>query len=63
MRNMLGQEYLQYARLAAQDVGLEIIAEVPIPIDEEKRVETLRDLATRQPDAIYHLGLGRACST
>lgn len=59
MRNMLGQEYLQYARLAAQDVGLEIIAEVPIPIDEEKRVETLRDLASRKPDAIYHLGLGQ----
>jgi branched-chain amino acid transport system substrate-binding protein len=59
VKSMIGQEYLQYARNAVQEVGLNVLAELPIPLDAEKRKAALAGLARLQPDAIIHLGLGQ----
>jgi branched-chain amino acid transport system substrate-binding protein len=59
VKSMIGQEYLQYARNAVQEVGLNVLAELPIPLDKEKRKAALTGLARLQPDAIIHLGLGQ----
>jgi branched-chain amino acid transport system substrate-binding protein len=59
VKSMIGQEYLQYARNAVQEVGLNVTAELAIPLDAEKRKAALAGLAKLQPDAIIHLGLGQ----
>lgn len=59
MRSMIGQEYLQWARAAVDEVGLEVVSEVPIPIDPAPRSATLARLRDLRPDAILHLGLGQ----
>jgi ABC-type branched-subunit amino acid transport system substrate-binding protein len=59
VKSMIGQEYLQYARTAVRDVGLNVVAELAIPLDKEKRKVALEDLARLRPDAIIHLGLGQ----
>jgi hypothetical protein len=59
VKSMIGQEYLQFARSALDEVGLDAVAEVPIPIDADERVAALTRLRELQPDAILHLGLGQ----
>jgi branched-chain amino acid transport system substrate-binding protein len=59
VKSMIGQEYLQFARAAVQELGLHVVAELPIPIDKDKRTAALASLAKLQPDAIIHLGLGK----
>ena len=59
MKSMIGQEYLHHARLAIQEVGLDSIGESAIPLDPQARIEALRELSQRKPDAILHLGLGQ----
>jgi branched-chain amino acid transport system substrate-binding protein len=56
---MIGQEYLHYARMAVQEVGLKVAAEIAIPLDRAQRRIALEGLARLQPDAIIHLGLGQ----
>jgi ABC-type branched-subunit amino acid transport system substrate-binding protein len=59
VKSMIGQEYLQFARAAVRDVGLHVVAELPMPLDKERRKAALARLAKLQPDAILHLGLGQ----
>ena len=59
VKSMIGQEYLQFARAAVQEVGLDVVAELPIPIDHDKRTAALAALRDLEPDAILHLGLGQ----
>jgi branched-chain amino acid transport system substrate-binding protein len=59
VKSMIGQEYLHYARMAVQEVGLKVAAEIAIPLDKAPRRTALEGLARLQPDAIIHLGLGQ----
>jgi branched-chain amino acid transport system substrate-binding protein len=59
VKSMIGQEYLQLARLALDDIGLDKVAEVPIPLDADARAAALEGIRALQPDAILHLGLGQ----
>jgi ABC-type branched-subunit amino acid transport system substrate-binding protein len=55
---LIGREYLRTARVACQDTGLTITAEVPIPQVESDKRAAMALLAAGKPDAILHVGFG-----
>jgi hypothetical protein len=56
--SLIGQEYLRTTRVACQNAGLRISAEVPIPQVEAEKRRAMAQLAAGKPDAIMHVGFG-----
>jgi ABC-type branched-subunit amino acid transport system substrate-binding protein len=56
--SLIGQEYLRTTRVACQEAGLRITAEVPIPQVEAEKEAAMAVLAAGKPDAIMHVGFG-----
>ena len=56
--SLIGNEYLRTTRVACQDAGLKILAEVPIPQVQSEKQRAMATLAASRPDAIVHVGFG-----
>jgi ABC-type branched-subunit amino acid transport system substrate-binding protein len=56
--SLIGREYLRTTRVACQEAGLRITAEVPIPQVEAEKRGAMALLAEGKPDAIVHVGFG-----
>ena len=54
----IGREYLRTTRVACQQAGLTITAEVPIPQVEADKRDAMATLAADKPDALMHVGFG-----
>jgi branched-chain amino acid transport system substrate-binding protein len=56
--SLIGHEYLRTTRVACQQVGLSITAEVPVPQVESDKRDAMAALAVDKPDALLHVGFG-----
>jgi ABC-type branched-subunit amino acid transport system substrate-binding protein len=56
--SLIGQEYLRTTRVACEQAGLRITAEVAIPQLEAGKRAAMEALAAERPDAIMHVGFG-----
>lgn len=56
--SLIGNEYLRTTRVACQEAGLRITAEVPIPQVQAEKQAAMELLAGDRPDGILHVGFG-----
>jgi branched-chain amino acid transport system substrate-binding protein len=56
--SLIGHEYLRTTRVACEQLGLSITAEVPIPQVESEKGDVMATLAADKPDALMHIGFG-----
>jgi branched-chain amino acid transport system substrate-binding protein len=56
--SLIGDEYLRFTRIACQEYGLRIVAEVAIPQVEAEKTAAMAVLAHEKPDGLMHVGFG-----